>query len=130
MTMNKCKCNIPDGGFCARHNIQKNAHWVHLCHNKPVYFIAWEEGRGPGQEKKQSAGISKTQKSRRLIGDQIEQALTAVGITSDRVSKFIGRPCGCHERKERLNRLYAWAIRVMGGHVEEGKKDIEEMLNE
>lgn len=77
-----------------------------------------------------TTGVNNGLSPKKLLGDHIEEALTSVGITSDRVSKFLGRPCGCKERKEKLNRLHAWAIRVMGGHVEEGKKDIEEMLNE
>jgi hypothetical protein len=32
-------------------------------------------------------------------------ALSAIGITEERVSKAIGRPCGCGKRAEALNKL-------------------------
>jgi hypothetical protein len=28
-----------------------------------------------------------------------------MGITPEKVSKVIGKPCGCNKRKERLNKL-------------------------
>lgn len=59
------------------------------------------------------------------LGDLIEKALTRVGITSDRVTKWLGKECGCKERKERLNRLGNWARRILKGET----KDAEEYLN-
>lgn len=47
--MNNCPCHIPNGGWCTRHRVQKAAHWVRLCKNNEKYWLAWEEGRGPGQ---------------------------------------------------------------------------------
>lgn len=48
-----CQCEGPQDGAitfaCARHGIEKTAHWHSLCKNRPDYFQAWEEGRGPGQ---------------------------------------------------------------------------------
>lgn len=49
------------------------------------------------------------------LGDRIEEALTAVGITSERVERFVGGPCGCEERKRKLNELGWWALRVLKG---------------
>jgi hypothetical protein len=37
------------------------------------------------------------------LGDLVATGLAAVGITEERVSRLIGRPCGCPERKRRLN---------------------------
>lgn len=37
------------------------------------------------------------------LGDQAAKALSVVGITEERVSKLIGRPCGCKKRKQWLN---------------------------
>ena len=31
--------------------------------------------------------------------------LAAVGITKERVSKALGKPCGCAKRQQRLNEL-------------------------
>lgn len=47
------------------------------------------------------------------LGDAVERALIKVGITQERVSAWIGRPCGCEERKQKLNQLSSWAKMVI-----------------
>jgi hypothetical protein len=42
---------------------------------------------------------------RRGLGDMVADGLAAVGITKERVSKAIGRPCGCGKRQEKLNEI-------------------------
>jgi hypothetical protein len=39
------------------------------------------------------------------LGDRVKAGLSAIGITEERVSKAIGRPCGCSKRAEKLNEL-------------------------
>ena len=39
------------------------------------------------------------------LGDMVAAGLSAVGITKERVSKALGRPCGCPKRQKRLNEL-------------------------
>jgi len=39
------------------------------------------------------------------LGDMVKAGLSAIGITEERVSKAIGRPCGCGKRAEKLNAL-------------------------
>lgn len=39
------------------------------------------------------------------LGDMVKTGLSAIGITEERVSKAIGRPCGCGKRAETLNEL-------------------------
>jgi hypothetical protein len=39
------------------------------------------------------------------LGDMVAALLSAIGITNERVSKAIGRPCGCSKRAEKLNEL-------------------------
>ena len=39
------------------------------------------------------------------LGDMVASGLSAIGITEERVSKAIGRPCGCGKRAEALNEL-------------------------
>jgi hypothetical protein len=39
------------------------------------------------------------------LGDMVKAGLSAVGITEERVSKAIGRPCGCSKRAEHLNAI-------------------------
>lgn len=40
------------------------------------------------------------------LGDWVAAGLAAVGITPERVEAFTGKPCGCKERQEALNRLF------------------------
>lgn len=46
------------------------------------------------------------------LGDQISSALATVGVTEERVTSWLGRPCGCDERRAKLNRLSQWAQRA------------------
>ena len=39
------------------------------------------------------------------LGDMVKAGLSAVGITEARVSKTIGKPCGCGKRAAKLNEL-------------------------
>lgn len=54
------------------------------------------------------------------LGDVVERALSSVGITKDRVEAWLGRPCGCAERQERLNALGYWAKRVVVAAIRGG----------
>lgn len=58
-----------------------------------------------------------------LLGEFVSQALAKVGVTPEKVSSWLGRPCGCKERKEKLNDLHRWARAVFSGgkDVEGGK---------
>lgn len=44
------------------------------------------------------------------LGDTIEKITTATGIKKivDTVSKATGKPCGCGERKEKLNKVFPY----------------------
>tara|TARA_R110000772_G_C13180398_1_gene427996 strand:- start:182 stop:337 length:156 start_codon:yes stop_codon:yes gene_type:complete len=45
------------------------------------------------------------------LGDTIEKITKATGIHSavQKVSKAIGKPCGCSERKDSLNRKFPYS---------------------
>ena len=43
--------------------------------------------------------------ARPQLGDRLAGVLAAVGITKERVSKAIGRDCGCAKRQAALNKL-------------------------
>lgn len=45
------------------------------------------------------------QKNPTGLGDLVGKGLEFVGITPERVSKAMGRPCGCNKRKQRLNEI-------------------------
>jgi hypothetical protein len=64
------------------------------------------------------------------VGDAVSQALDMVGITKERVSAWIGRPCqGCWERQRRLNQLGWLAKKALSGGLDEVKARFEEILN-
>lgn len=49
-------------------------------------------------------------RSRRLgLGDLVAAGLKAVGITPARISRLLGKPCGCKRRREQWNR---WGSRL------------------
>jgi hypothetical protein len=72
------------------------------------------------------------------LGDAVEKALTKVGITKERVETWLGHPCNCQERKEKLNRLSEWVMRTTGigmteeetSETERVKREMEEALNQ
>lgn len=64
------------------------------------------------------------------LGDAIGKALGAVGITDERVSRWLGRPCGCRERRERLNALGQWAARVLSGKTDDAAEQLGKILAE
>jgi len=65
-----------------------------------------------------------------LLGDLIEKALSLTGITPDRVEEWLGRPCNCRERKEKLNQLGLWAARVVAGRLGKAREYLERILDD
>jgi hypothetical protein len=65
-----------------------------------------------------------------LLGDAVETALTTIGITSERVEQWLGAPCKCKARKEKLNRLSAWALHVVSGKTENAEKYLNKIIEE
>jgi hypothetical protein len=43
--------------------------------------------------------------ARRGLGDIVAAGLSAVGVTKERVSRALGRPCGCSKRQQKWNEL-------------------------
>jgi len=47
-----CECSEHEGErsfFCKRHKCKKSASYLRHCQKGDEYWVAWEEGRGPGQ---------------------------------------------------------------------------------
>jgi hypothetical protein len=59
-------------------------------------------------------------------GDRVSQALAKFGITDEKVSEMLGRPCNCPERREKLNRLGRWAESFFNSK-EEAEQALEEI---
>jgi len=64
------------------------------------------------------------------LGDTIQVALSSIGVTEDRVEKVLRRPCGCGKHQEMLNRLGAWAVRVIKGKRENAEEYLKQILDE
>lgn len=64
----------------------------------------------------------------RDLGDSARAALVLVGVTEERVTRWLGRPCGCQERAEKLNRLGHWVRRVLAGKTERAADYLDEMV--
>jgi hypothetical protein len=64
-----------------------------------------------------------------MLGDAVHEALTRVGITRQRVKRWIGECC-CEERRRRLNALDAWARRVVRGRIIRAVEYLHEITGE
>lgn len=53
------------------------------------------------------------------LGDIVKAGLSALGITEERVTALVGKPCGCHERAAKLNELGAKYLGLPTGSVPE-----------
>lgn len=62
------------------------------------------------------------------FGDMVETALSSVGVTSERVEKWLGKPCGCKERRDKMNALGLWARRVLTGKKENAEEYLLRMM--
>ena len=129
-----CMCEL--AGYCERHKIRKHTRQFHLCKGVAgtpdcgfKYWRAWELG-GMGatavedpvlvknwacdEHETVTYPVSVTQPTPGL-GDRVSAALALVGITEERVTKWIGRKCGCGERRRKLNQLGEWASKILSG---------------
>ncbi len=65
-----------------------------------------------------------------MIGDTLASALSLVGLTAERVEHWLGRPCGCEERKAKLNALGHWATRVLQGRREKAGEYLQRIMGD
>lgn len=64
-----------------------------------------------------------------LLGTAVETALGNLGITVATVEVWLGKPCGCAERRDKLDALHFWAKRVITGHTENAKEYLSRLLS-
>lgn len=63
------------------------------------------------------------------FGDHVKTALDLVGISQDRVSRWLGQHCrNCEERRRRLNRLGWMCHEIVKGNVPQAKEILEDLL--
>ena len=155
MTNKHCTC--PAAGFCNRHKIQKSEAQFAICRGEAdrpdcgyKFWEAWETGKFgavaqdppllddwecesevappvPRRTGESRTKATKQPRQPRYLGDHIEQALSLVGITKDRVTAVLGS-CGCCGRQRKLNELDRAAREIVSGSVESGKQLIERWL--
>ncbi len=76
----------------------------------------------------QSKSIQSSLKQKGGLGDLVETALSSVGVTKEVVEAWVGKECGCRERKEKLNQLTFWARRVMSGIKDKAEEHLNNIL--
>lgn len=64
------------------------------------------------------------------LGDAVESALSSIGITKERVEKWLGRPCRCRERKRKLNQISSWVSGIMGGDKSKAKEEFDKIIGD
>jgi len=98
-----------------------NHYRVDLWSLQPIDNISQRETLPDGSRKPTNASqqITTTNPLRIGLGDVVESVLKRVGITEERVSAWLGRPCGCSARKEKLNALVNWANQYADGNETE-----------
>lgn len=62
------------------------------------------------------------------LGDIIARAAGVVGITEERLTAFLGVPCGCDARREKLNQLGGWAARIVRGKIERASEYLDKIV--
>lgn len=65
-----------------------------------------------------------------MLGDFVEKSLKRVGVSQERVERWLGQPCGCQERKEKLNSLHAWARKTSQSAVDTALGWLDRILSD
>lgn len=78
-------------------------HFVHLDKMYRTDVPEMEQKNALLQILRQRFGLPPYQPKQAGLGDIVASGLSAVGITKERVSKLIGKPCGCKKRQDALN---------------------------
>jgi hypothetical protein len=90
-----------------------------LYQNDPVYRDYWDGHK-----------VTVTNIGPLPLGNYIHNALELVGVTPERVSRWLGQECNCKERQDKMNQIGAWASRVIGGNVSGAVKYLKRIMGE
>jgi hypothetical protein len=68
------------------------------------------------------------------LGDALEKVLSWLGVTKERVQKYLGN-CGCANRQRKLNELGTWAARwaaklLLGGDKKKAAAELAAIMGE
>lgn len=64
-----------------------------------------------------------------MLGNLVETALSKIGVTKEAVEAWVGAPCGCEERKQKLNQVSYWAKRVISGRIEKAREYLSRIIS-
>ena len=64
------------------------------------------------------------------LGDHLSIALGMIGVTEERVTRWLGVPCGCKERRDKLNALGAWTQRVISGKTDRAEEHLNGLMSQ
>ena len=122
---NKSECQGPIDGSrwwnCPVHGVRLTEAWTRLCQRDLAYYNKWKD-----DSQEPLSIIPKIFK----LGDNIGAALKIVGITDERVTKWLGKPCGCSKKREKLNYLGEWAYEALAGKTDNAKEHLEELIED
>lgn len=65
-----------------------------------------------------------------MLGDTVERTLKRIGVDSQLVERWLGKPCRCPERVEKLNQLEMWARQFIRGRINEGKNYLVSLMEQ
>ena len=103
-------CECSHAGWCARHGIEKSAHWHHLCKTREDYFLQWEEGRGPGQHAaKQSHANTPPSNLSSGPGTELSKLISERGYS-------VSRGCSCNDK---IRKMDQWGSEGCRANLEE-----------
>lgn len=127
-----CECKI--SGWCERYRKEMTGRHMEICRGEVLTPQRCEQYRAKWRAEAEGLPIPKLEppldRRRGGLGDNVESALSLIGVTSERVEKILGRRCGCKNRKEKLNQLGAWAKRVLLGKTEKAEAYLESILKD
>lgn len=123
-----CECEL--AGYCERHKVKKNSTLLALCQQHGNYWQAWEDNRGPGQNRPPVAFNPKPPEAMAIcetkwptwakliatksdiddagVGDTVKRSLGLSGVLFKAWMKLIGVPCNCSDRQDLWNAKYPY----------------------
>lgn len=100
--MTGCTCSEP--GYCDRHRCWKSPHWHQLCQTREDYFLAWEDGCGPGQT---AGAASRPQTQDHRVGRELCRILGCGNHLAHVREMNDWGPDGCEEH---IDQIVVWML--------------------
>jgi len=105
------KCECPLAGFCKRHGVEKTPLLHRKCQTDPVFWEAWEKGKGPLQLKQPAATAKTIRKPppKGGPGTELKRELASRGYSTT-------SGCGCANK---ANKMDNWGAAKCREKIEE-----------